>query len=135
VFVTSSLATSWRLGDTIRAADSCERLANEAARRPGSFRRRFEGSRRSALRVDSEHSRMQAADPDVGFRLVAAWHSASPHPTLEVTMALKDDVTGKAKEAEGKLTDDKSREAEGKLDQAKGKAKDAAEDVKDAAKS
>jgi uncharacterized protein YjbJ (UPF0337 family) len=40
-------------------------------------------------------------------------------------MALKDDVTGKAKEAEGKLTDDKSREAEGKLDQAKGKAKDA----------
>ena len=46
----------------------------------------------------------------------------------------KDDVTGKAKEAEGKLTDDKSREAEGKLDQAKGKAKDALEDAKDAAK-
>ena len=50
-------------------------------------------------------------------------------------MGIKDDVTGKAKEAEGKLTDDKSREAEGKLDQAKGKAKDAIEDVKDAAKS
>ena len=49
-------------------------------------------------------------------------------------MGLKDDVTGKAKEAEGKLTDDKSREAEGKLDQAKGKAKAALEDAKDAAK-
>ena len=48
-------------------------------------------------------------------------------------MGLKDDVTGKAKEAEGKLTDDKSREAEGKLDQAKGNAKDALEDAKDAA--
>jgi uncharacterized protein YjbJ (UPF0337 family) len=42
-------------------------------------------------------------------------------------------VTGKAKEAEGKLTGDKSREAEGKLDQAKGKAEDALDDVKDAA--
>jgi uncharacterized protein YjbJ (UPF0337 family) len=50
-------------------------------------------------------------------------------------MGLKDEVTGKAKEAEGKLTDDKSREAEGQLDQAKGKAKDALDDVKDAAKS
>jgi uncharacterized protein YjbJ (UPF0337 family) len=50
-------------------------------------------------------------------------------------MGLKDDVTGKAKEAEGKLTGDKSREAEGNLDQAKGKAKDAAADIKDAAKS
>jgi uncharacterized protein YjbJ (UPF0337 family) len=55
---------------------------------------------------------------------------------LEVRIVgLKDDVTGKAKEAEGKLTGDSSREAEGKLDQAKGKAKDAVEDVKDAAKS
>jgi uncharacterized protein YjbJ (UPF0337 family) len=50
-------------------------------------------------------------------------------------MGLKDDATGKAKEAEGKLTGDKSREAEGKLDQAKGKAKDAVADIKDAAKS
>jgi uncharacterized protein YjbJ (UPF0337 family) len=48
-------------------------------------------------------------------------------------MGLKDDVTGKAKEAEGKLADDKSREAEGELDQAKGKAKDLLEDAKDAA--
>jgi len=48
-------------------------------------------------------------------------------------MGLKDDVTGKAKEAEGKLTGDKSRETEGKLDQAKGKAEDALDDVKDAA--
>lgn len=56
--------------------------------------------------------------------------------TLEVRIVgLKDNVTGKAKEAEGKLTGDKSREAEGKLDQAKGKAKDAVDDVKDAAKS
>ncbi|MDX6621960.1 MAG: hypothetical protein QOK36_4346 [Gaiellales bacterium] len=55
---------------------------------------------------------------------------------LEVCIVgLKDDVTGKAKEAEGKLTGDSSREAEGKLDQAKGKAKDAVEDVKDAATS
>lgn len=51
------------------------------------------------------------------------------------TMGLKDEVTGKAKEAEGKLTDDKSRETEGQLDQAKGKAKDAVDDLKDAAKS
>src|SRR4029078_1803489 len=51
----------------------------------------------------------------------------------EPLMGLKDDVTGKAKEAEGKLTGDKSREAEGKLDQAKGKAEDALDDVKDAA--
>jgi uncharacterized protein YjbJ (UPF0337 family) len=50
-------------------------------------------------------------------------------------MGLKDDATGKAKEAEGKLTGDKSREAEGKLDQAKGTAKDAVADIKDAAKS
>jgi uncharacterized protein YjbJ (UPF0337 family) len=50
-------------------------------------------------------------------------------------MGLKDDAIGKAKEAEGKLTNDKSREAEGKLDQAKGSAKDALDDVKDAAKS
>jgi uncharacterized protein YjbJ (UPF0337 family) len=50
-------------------------------------------------------------------------------------MGLKDDVTGKAKEAEGKLTDDKPRETEGQLAQAKGKGKDALEDVKDAAKS
>jgi uncharacterized protein YjbJ (UPF0337 family) len=51
------------------------------------------------------------------------------------TMGLKDEVTGKAKEAEGKLTDDKSRETEGQLDQAKGNAKDAVDDLKDAAKS
>lgn len=49
-------------------------------------------------------------------------------------MGLKDNVTGKAKEAEGKLSGDSSREAEGKLDQAKGEAKDAIDDVKDAAK-
>jgi uncharacterized protein YjbJ (UPF0337 family) len=49
-------------------------------------------------------------------------------------VGLKDNVTGKAKEAEGKVTGDSSREAEGKLEQAKGKAKDAIDDVKDAAK-
>jgi uncharacterized protein YjbJ (UPF0337 family) len=51
-----------------------------------------------------------------------------------MSMGLKDDVTGKAKEAEGKVTGDESREAEGKIDQAKGKAKDAVDDVTDAVK-
>ena len=53
---------------------------------------------------------------------------------LEETVGLKDDVTGKAKEAEGKISGDKTREAEGKLDQAKGKAKDTIDDTKDAVK-
>jgi uncharacterized protein YjbJ (UPF0337 family) len=48
-------------------------------------------------------------------------------------MGLMDDVKGKAKEAEGKVTGDESREAEGKFDQAKGDAKDAWESTKDAA--
>jgi uncharacterized protein YjbJ (UPF0337 family) len=43
-----------------------------------------------------------------------------------------DDVAGKAKEALGKLTDDRDTEAEGKLDQAKASLKDAGEKVKDA---
>ncbi|MFF5337306.1 CsbD family protein [Streptomyces sp. NPDC013181] len=37
----------------------------------------------------------------------------------------KDKVTGKAKEAMGKMTGDRRKEAEGKADQAKGKTKDA----------
>jgi uncharacterized protein YjbJ (UPF0337 family) len=45
-----------------------------------------------------------------------------------------DDVGGKAKEAIGKLTDDKSTENEGKIDQAKSSLKDAGEKVKDALK-
>jgi uncharacterized protein YjbJ (UPF0337 family) len=45
-----------------------------------------------------------------------------------------DDVGGKAKEAVGKLTDDKSTENEGKIDQAKSSLKDAGEKVKDAFK-
>jgi uncharacterized protein YjbJ (UPF0337 family) len=45
-----------------------------------------------------------------------------------------DDVGGKAKEAVGKLTDDKSTENEGKIDQAKSSLKDAGEKVKDALK-
>jgi uncharacterized protein YjbJ (UPF0337 family) len=49
-------------------------------------------------------------------------------------MGLQDKVEGTAKEAEGKITDDKGREAEGKLQQAKGKAADAVDDVKDALK-
>ena len=44
----------------------------------------------------------------------------------------KDDLVGKAKEAEGKLTDDESREAEGKADQSKADLKRAGENVKDA---
>ncbi|ROQ69995.1 CsbD-like protein [Streptomyces sp. 840.1] len=50
----------------------------------------------------------------------------------------KDKITGKAKEAMGKMTGDRRKEAEGKADQAKGKTKDAmggakerAEGVKD----
>lgn len=43
---------------------------------------------------------------------------------------LKDKIIGKAKEVEGKITDDKLREAEGKAQQAKGKLKDKATKVK-----
>lgn len=45
-----------------------------------------------------------------------------------------EDITGKAKEAMGKLTGDESQEAEGKLDQAKASLKKAGENVKDAFK-
>ena len=45
-----------------------------------------------------------------------------------------DDLGGKAKEAAGKVTNDKSTENEGKLDQAKSSLKDAGEKVKDAFK-
>ena len=47
----------------------------------------------------------------------------------------KDDMVGKAKEAQGKVTDDESREAEGKADQSKADLKRAGENVKDAFKS
>jgi uncharacterized protein YjbJ (UPF0337 family) len=77
----------------------------------------------------------RASTSRVAFQHFAAWHRRSAYPNQRSIMGLKDDVTGKAKEAEGKLTGDKSREAEGNLDQAKGKAKDAAADIKDAAKS
>ena len=43
---------------------------------------------------------------------------------------LKDKIIGKAKEVEGKITDDKLHEAEGKAQQAKGKLKDKAAKVK-----
>lgn len=42
------------------------------------------------------------------------------------------DLTGKAKEAAGKLTDNEKLEAEGKADQAKANLKKAGENVKDA---
>lgn len=42
------------------------------------------------------------------------------------------DVTGKAKEAVGKATDNERLEAEGEIDQAEAKAKKVGEDVKDA---
>lgn len=49
--------------------------------------------------------------------------------------AQKDKLEGKAKEAEGKLTDDELREGQGKAQQAwgdaKGKAEDAADEVRD----
>ena len=41
------------------------------------------------------------------------------------------DLTGKAKEAAGKLTDNEKLEAEGKVDQAKAAVKKAGEDIKD----
>ena len=45
-----------------------------------------------------------------------------------------EDLTGKAKEATGKATDDEKLEAEGKGDQAKADLKKAGEKVKDAFK-
>ena len=45
-----------------------------------------------------------------------------------------EDLTGKAKEAVGKATDNERLEAEGDMDQAKAGAKKAGEDVKDAFK-
>ena len=68
-----------------------------------------------------------------GFRRPGHSHGTAIS-ILEETVGLKDDVTGKAKEAEGKISGDKTREAEGKLDQAKGKAKDTIDDTKDAVK-
>jgi len=44
---------------------------------------------------------------------------------------LKDEVKGKAKEAWGKITNDKLKEVEGKKDQAKGKAKKWMAEVKE----
>ena len=44
---------------------------------------------------------------------------------------LKDNIIGKAKEVEGKLTGDKSREVEGKAQKTKGKVKAKAKQVKD----
>ncbi len=43
-----------------------------------------------------------------------------------------EDVSGKVKEATGKVTDDESLEAEGKTDQSKADLKQAGEKVKDA---
>jgi len=47
---------------------------------------------------------------------------------------MKDDATGKAKEATGKATDDDELQAEGKGDQSKADLKKAGEKVKDAFK-
>jgi uncharacterized protein YjbJ (UPF0337 family) len=44
----------------------------------------------------------------------------------------KDDLSGKAKEATGKVTDDESLEAEGKVEQSEADIKQAGEKVKDA---
>ena len=44
----------------------------------------------------------------------------------------KDNLVGKAKEVQGKVTDDESREAEGRLQQGKADLKQAGEKVKDA---
>ncbi len=45
--------------------------------------------------------------------------------------ARKDQLGGKLKEAEGKLTGDELREGQGKAEHAKGDAKEKLEDVKD----
>jgi uncharacterized protein YjbJ (UPF0337 family) len=45
-----------------------------------------------------------------------------------------DKVSGAAKEAIGKVTDNKKLEAEGKIDKAKGEAREVIGDVKDAAR-
>ncbi len=45
-----------------------------------------------------------------------------------------EDMSGKLKEATGKVTDDESLEAEGKMDQSKADMKQAGEKVKDAFK-
>ena len=47
---------------------------------------------------------------------------------------MKDDMTGKAKEATGKATDDEGMEAEGRTDQSKADLKQAGEKAKDAFK-
>ena len=47
---------------------------------------------------------------------------------------MKDDLTGKAKEATGKATDNERLEAEGKVDQSEADLKQAGEKVKDAFK-
>ena len=47
---------------------------------------------------------------------------------------MKDDMTGKAKEATGKATDDEGMEAEGRTDQSKADLKGAGENIKDAFK-
>jgi uncharacterized protein YjbJ (UPF0337 family) len=44
---------------------------------------------------------------------------------------IAEDLTGKAKEAAGKLTDDEELEAEGKADQISADAKQAGEKIKD----
>ena len=48
--------------------------------------------------------------------------------------SLGNEIEGKAKEAAGKVTDDKKLEAEGKAEQAKAKVQDKIGDVKDALK-
>ena len=48
---------------------------------------------------------------------------------------MAEDVSGKAKEATGKVTDDESLEAEGKADQTEADLKQAGETVKDAFRS
>jgi uncharacterized protein YjbJ (UPF0337 family) len=47
---------------------------------------------------------------------------------------LKDDLTGKGKEAAGKATDNERLEAEGKVEQSQADVKKAGENVKDAFK-
>jgi uncharacterized protein YjbJ (UPF0337 family) len=69
-----------------------------------------------------------------GFRPAQSEQDRSDRKGSNMDDAHKDQLEGKAKEVEGKLTDDKTREAEGKAQNTWGDAKEKAEDVADEAR-
>jgi uncharacterized protein YjbJ (UPF0337 family) len=66
-----------------------------------------------------------------GFRPARSEKDVMTERGSNMDDAHKDQIEGKAKEVEGKLTDDKTREAEGKAQNAWGDAKEKADDVAD----